>query len=308
MRTKTPVVRLWSNIATHAGITLLAVAIAFSLPQAASFILFNWWPKVQDDSQLLLYTEIAFATVLVLLLNFVKLAWHYRQRARMSAIASLVHAHEEDHWLSRWVKDDRLRGLPWKRDLTILAVTGYGTFAASDSALKNILNECYELRVMLMNPYGPGAQAYAALHADSAAILADLRREAHASIDCLRRLAGGGKKVALKLYDDPPFWKLVFTGEHAWVRCVAGSRDQGKFPEYVFALQAERPTRGFFPAFYTYFLTQWNDTGHPDYAFDTAELVYRDADGAAARRVPFPRPATDEGTAPGPALGAPSAA
>lgn len=307
MSPKQPV-SLWSNIATHVGITLLAVGIAFSLPQAASYILFHWWPKVRDDSQLLLYSEIALATVLVVLLNLVKLAWHYRQRARMSAIASLVHAHEEDHWLSRWVKDDRLRGLPWKRDLTILAVTGYGTFAASDSALKSILNECYELRVMLMNPYGPGAQAYADLHADPAAILADLRREAHASIDCLRRLSGAGKKVALKFYDDPPFWKLVFTGEHAWVRCVAGSRDQGKFPEYVFALQAERPTRGFFPAFYTHFLTQWNDTGHPDYAFDTDELVYRDADGASVRRVTFPHSAADESSVPAPALTATNAA
>ncbi|MDD5247340.1 MAG: hypothetical protein PHY45_00040 [Rhodocyclaceae bacterium] len=291
MLTKTPFLKFWSSlghIATHAGITLLALGIAFSLPQAATFILFNWWPKVRDDTQMLVVTEISFAAMLVALLNLAKLAWRYRQAAQTSAIASLVYAREGDGRLSRWLKDNLLRDLPWKRDLTIMAVTGYGTFAALDSALKDLLADCYEIRVMLLNPYGPAADAYAASHADPEAILADIRREACASVACLRRLQGMGKNVALKFYDEPPFWKLVFAGEHVWVRSCHGTRDIAKHPEYVFALQPEKPNRGFFPSFYTYFLNQWNDPRHPDYAFDTGDLVYRDGKGAKLRRVPFP--------------------
>jgi hypothetical protein len=290
MQARTPLLNFWNglgHIASHATVTVLAVGIAFSLPGAARYILFNWWPKAMENSRELLFTEIGLAAALVLLLNLVKLTWDYRSRARMSAIASLVFAKENDDWFSRWAKEQRLRRLPWKRDLTIMAVTGYGTFAAEDSALLHILQECYEIRVMLLNPEAAGAVAYAAAHAEPAATRADLRREVAASIACLRQLQGAGKKVTLKFYDDPPFWKLVFTGEYAWVRCCHGSRDAGKYPEYVFALQPARPSRGFFPAFYTYFLNRWNNPIHPEYAFDTDELVYRDAQGAELRREPY---------------------
>lgn len=276
------------HLAVHAVITLVAVVIAFSLPKAASYILYNWWPRMQEDTQKLLYAEIGFAAALVLLLNLVKLTWDYRSRARMTEVAALVYARENDDWLSRWVRDHELRRLPWKRDLTIMAVTGYGTFAAADSALRAMIQDCYELRVMLLNPYGAGAEAYAAAHADPAAVLAELRREVAASIAALRRLQGPGKNISLRFYEAPPFWKLVFVGEHVWVRCCHCTRDNGKFPEYVFALQPDKPSRGFFPAFYTHFLNQWNDIGHPKYAFDSDELVYRDAKSGKARRVAYP--------------------
>lgn len=291
MRTKMPSLDLWSSlgkIATHAGITLLALGIAFSLPQAASYILFTWWPKVRADTQLLLVTEIAFAAVLVLLLNLAKLAWRYRKAAQFGEIASLVYAREGDGRLSRWMKDNLMRTLPWKRDLTVMATTGFGTFAAEDSALKNLLAECYEIRVMLMNPYCAGAMAYAAGHADPEAILATTRREVRASIACLQRLRAVGKNVTLKFYDEAPFWKLVFTGEHVWVRSCHSNRDAARGPEYVFALQPGKPDRGFFPAFYTHFLDQWSDPRHPAYDFDTGEWVYRDAKAAKLRRVPYP--------------------
>lgn len=297
MLPKTSSVHIWSglgHIASHATTTLLAIAIAFSLPTAAGYILFNWWPKVEGDAQAMLYTELGFAAVLVLLFNLVKIGWDYRIQARMSTIASLIYAKEGDGWLSRWGKEQKFRRLPWKRDVNIMAVTGYGSFAASDSALRNILHECYEIRVMLLNPDGPGAAAYAAAHADPAATLMNLRREIRTSIDGLRQLHGAGKNVTIKFYDAPPFWKLIFTGEYVWVRCCHNSRDMGKFPEYVFALQPTKPNRGFFSAFYTYFLNSWNNSIHPEYIFETDELVYRDVQGVEMRREAFPELSADD--------------
>lgn len=294
MTFRSPPQHLWlslRHIASHVVITLLAVAIAFALPQFAQYILFSWWPQVSDDSRLLLYTEIAFAAGLVLLFNLASLSLHYRQRAKMAGIASLVHVHEPGDWISRRRKQNLLRRLPWKRDVTMMAVTGYGTFSADDADLGHILRDCYEVRVLLMNPYSAGARSYVAAHPDPEAALAGFRRELAASIAYLRALQATGRKVELKLYDEAPFWKLVFTGEHAWVRCCHDCRDFGKYPEYVFALQADKPARGFFPAFYTYFLNQWNDPQHPDYSFDSDELIYRDGDGRESRREPYPQPA-----------------
>jgi hypothetical protein len=46
-------------------------------------------------------------------------------------------------------------------------------------------------------------------------------------------------------------------------------------------------------AFYTYFLNRWNEARHPDYDFDSGELVYRNIAGQEAHRTPFP---DDSGT------------
>ena len=244
---------------------------------------------MQEDSQTLLYSEIGLAAFLVLLLNLVKLTWDYRSRVRITSIASLVYAQESGDLFSRWAKSNQLKRLPWKRDLTIKAVTGYGTFAADDSALKQLIKGCYEIRVLLLNPYGACAEAYANAHDDPQSTLAEIRREVAASIAALRQLLGSGKLVALRFYEGTPLWKLAFIGEHVWVRCSHGTRDVVEsFPEYVFALQPRKPTRGLFPVFYTHFLNQWNDPRHPEYAFDSDQLVYRDLKGGKARHVPYP--------------------
>lgn len=291
MTMKISLLHLWHglrHVAAHASITLLAVGLAVSLPQAAGYILYHWWPKVRDDAQMLLFTEIGFATLLVLLMNLLKRTWSYRNQARMTDLAALVYAHESQDRAALRARGKHLREPQWKRDLTIMAVTGYGTFVAADSPFREIFQDCYEIRVMLMDPYGPGAAAYAAAHADTDATLAELRREVRSSIACLRELQGPGKNVALKFYDAPPFWKLVFIGAHVWVRSCHTTRDTGKFPEYVFALQPGNPNRGFFPAFYSYFLDRWNDARFPDYDFATNELVYGAAKGAKPRRAAYP--------------------
>jgi hypothetical protein len=48
-------------IFSHSLITLLAIGIAFMLPIAARYILYQWWPRVETDAQLLLFTEIGCA-------------------------------------------------------------------------------------------------------------------------------------------------------------------------------------------------------------------------------------------------------
>ena len=291
MNAESALSKFWSglrHVVLHVAISFIAIAVAFSLPKLAGYVLFNWWPRIRDDTRKLIYVEIGLAAILVLIVNFVKLTWNYRKRARMSEIASLVYARNNDDWLSRRVKDTRVKKLPWKRDLTILAVTGRKTFAAPDSALRSIIADCHELRVMLIHPYGTAAKAYAAAHTDSRATLEEIRREIASSIAVLRSLRGPGKNIALKFYDELPLWKLVFIGEHVWVRCSHEGRAAGEVPEYVFALHRERPSRGFFSTFYAHFLNRWRDHHYPEYSFDENQLVFRDELGAELRREPGP--------------------
>ena len=103
----------------------------------------------------------------------------------------------------------------------------------------------------------------------------------------LASLAAAGKKVTLKFYDDPPFWNLIVTGEHVWVQYCHDGQELRQQPEYVFALNRSNPVQGLFPAFYMHFLNCWGDPRHPEYDFDTRQLIYRNERGNEVRRVPF---------------------
>ena len=63
------------HVMPHGVITLLAVAIAFATPDAARFILYVWWPRVELDANQLLATEIVLASTLMVLFHLCKRAW-----------------------------------------------------------------------------------------------------------------------------------------------------------------------------------------------------------------------------------------
>lgn len=272
---------------THVVITLLAVGIAFSLPVVAKYVLFYWWPKVEGDSQLLLITEIGFATALVLLFNISSIAWDGRRSIHMNKIASLVYAREGLGWLSRWKERDMRKKIVSVRDINIMSITGYDTFSSENNNLQKTLEQAYEIRVMLANPYSKGLASRTQSLDDPETMLQCHRQETAVSIAYLRKLAAAGKKVELKFYEEPPFWKLVVTGEYVWVQYCHDGREVKTQPEYVFGLQHSFPQRGFFAPFYKYFLDQWNDSRHPEFNFETSELIYRNEDGNEIRRTDF---------------------
>jgi hypothetical protein len=293
------------QILSHGAVTVLAVAIAFSLPGFANYILNEWWPEVEGNANLLLGTEIALASILALTFNLAKLTWDYRQRMLIARLASLVYArNSEAGWLERRRERSLLRHLTTARDAFILTLTGYDTLVAKDSRLRPVIDKAYEIRVMLVNPVGQGLRLRAeSLPAD--VTLLTLHTEIEATIGVLSKLRKYGKKVKLKFYDEEPFWKLVVLGDYIWVQhCHSGFgvREQ---PEYVFALQHAEPRHGLFVPFYMIFLDYWNDTRHPEYDFDTNELVYRDAGGRETSRemlgvpidgsgIPVPHPAAPQ--------------
>src|SRR6267142_900977 len=240
---------LWSGlrqILTHGVITALAVAIAFSLPGTANYILNEWWPEVESNANFLLATEIALASVLALLFNLAKIAWDSRQGALTARLASLMYARNAGAgWWSSRRERALVRELPAARDAFVPTLTGYDTFVADDSLL---------------------------------------RGEIEAAVAYLSGLRKFGKKVTLKFYDEEPFWKLIVLGDYVWVQhCHSGFAVKEQ-PEFVFALQQREPRHGLFVPFYMVFLNQWNDARHPEYDFDTNELVYRDTSGKETGR------------------------
>jgi len=270
----------------HAVITLLAIGIAFSLPVAAQYILYQWWPIVASDASLLLASEISLAAALVLLFNFWRAALENRDKRRVADTAALVYARHRGSWLTRLRERSLIRKLPAARDAYILTLTGHDTFADEASLLRVPLQSAYEIRVMLLDPAARAAERR--VRSLPAAITQESYvEEVNTSIAYLTMLRTLGKKVTLKFYDDEPFWKVVVLGDHLWVQYCHSGFEVKDEPEYVFALNGDHPRLGLFVPFYMYFLEQWSNSRHPRYDFDTGELVYSDECGRELRRRRF---------------------
>lgn len=271
---------------SHALITVLAVALAFSLPVLADYIQ-RLWPQLEADAHLMLVTEICLASALVLLFNLTKIMWDNRSKVASARLAALVYARSGNGFISRWKERELVRKIPAARDALILTLTGFDTLVDRGSPLRGVLQTAYEFRVMLLNPLGVHMQDHATTFPDHEISTQSLASEIEASIATLSALRKLGKNVTLKFYDCPPLWKLVILGDHVWVQhCHSGCsvKDQ---PEYVFAFQHHEPRRGFYVPFYSHFLGLWNQAGHAEYDFDQHELVFRNPAGVEERRVPF---------------------
>jgi hypothetical protein len=294
---------LWTGlrqILLHGLITVLAVLVAFSLPQVANYILNGWWPRVENDANLLLATEIGLASVLALAFNLAKIIWDYRQKVVTARLASLVHARDAGAgWLSRWRERVLIRQLPVARDAFVLTLTGYDTFVAEEGPLRPVIEKGYEIRVMLINPIGDELRRRADSLPPEITVLT-LHKEIEATIGHLSELRKLGKKVKLKFYEEEPFWKVIVLGDHVWVQHFHSGFEIRQQPEYVFALQHREPRRGLFVPFYMYFLNQWNDARYPEYDFDTNDLVYRDASGKETKRSQLGVPGNSTAAAPSP--------
>ncbi len=272
------------EIAFHALVSLLALGLAFSVPTVASYVLYDWWPRVSASSRLLLATEIAFAAMLVVLFHLVRVAWDGIRLMYLTEGAALVHVLDDS---PAWWRP-RVPVLATGREALFLSVTGFHTFASPEAPFHELASRAYETRVMLLNPHSEGARERIRSLPDPAEARALYLEEIGASIAHLKSLARAGRRVRLKLYDQAPFWSIVVAGEQAWVRYCHDGYPMKTQPDYVFALRKDKPTQGLFPPFCMYALRQWNDPSLAEYDFASDELVWRDAAGTETRRDAFP--------------------
>ncbi|NJD87259.1 MAG: hypothetical protein FIB05_04460 [Betaproteobacteria bacterium] len=282
---RSPGFALVQQILFHVAVSGLALAIAFSLPAVADFVLHQWWPRVSANAKLLLATELALAAALVLLANALGFAWEGVRARRMRDLASLVQVRRDD---GRGGAKPLPAAARAARDALIMSVTGFHTFASDRAPFRELLERSFEARVLLLDPFSEGARSRIRSLPDPERARELYLEEIGASIAYLRSLWESGRRVRLKLYQAAPFWSIVVAGEHAWVRYCHDGYPIASQPDYVFALRPEEPTQGLFPPFCAYALDQWNDSGHREYDFATGELVLRDADGAERDRAPFP--------------------
>ena len=276
------------RILYHIVVIVLSAVIALSLPYTAGFIaqkLLAFWFLIENEKIFLTSIEIICAMLLIFSLNYIGRSWKDRKLANAAKRAGLAFAPS----MKGLFTQKRIKKLKEKqgiaRDIMVIGSTGFRTFVDPKGDLHEVIKNCREAKIMLLNPYSEGASIRATSIPEPYVTIDRLREQIKKSIDFLKVLNGVRKNVRLKLYNDAPFLKLAISGDYIWVKHYHAGLDVQIMPEYVF--KHNQNFSGFYTPFYQYFLTRWNNPDIPEYDFDTEELIYRNETGNEIRREKF---------------------
>ena len=276
-----------THILQHIVIVLLSAAVAFSLPHAIRYVsgkVLASVPLFEHEELLAAVSEAGIAVLLIVLINSLIRGRSARNRSRTAQIAGMQDVVVPASFLAR----RRVRKLKFDqgfgRNVMVISSTGYRTITDPAGDLHDVLMNCREAKIMLLDPLKQGVVVRARSLGDPAITAETLREQIIRSIDFLKQLKARQKHVTLKLYPDVPFVKLAILGDYLCMQHYPAGRNVQTMPEYVFRHDG---TGNLFGIFYQYFVTRWLDPHIPEYDLGTDELVYRDKAGREVRREQF---------------------
>ncbi len=272
------------NVIYHILIMVLSAAIALSLPYTGKFIADNYlayWKLIESKTVFLISVEVAVAVLLIVFLNLLGRSLKDRKISKMAMTDMGLVLVARESRQTRKLKERH--GVA--RDVLLVGSTGSSTFVDPDGDMHNVIQNCREAKIMLLNPSGEGASVRAKSIPDPDVTPESFRDQIMKSIDFLNNLKDQQKNIRLKLYEDTLFLKLAVLGDYVFVKCYHSGLNGQDVPENIFK---HSPNQGsLFHLFYQYFLSKWRDPNIPEYDFDTAELIYRDISGNEVRREKF---------------------
>jgi hypothetical protein len=276
-----------ANMVYHVAVVVMSAALALSLPDIIKYLtrkILLYWAFIENEELFLITTEITAAIVLIILINAIVRNWGIRKRSWMARIGGLIRVVPTGSLLAkrrlRKLKEEQGSG----RNVMIISSTGYRTMTEPSGDLHQVLLNCREAKIMLLNPLQDGVTARAKSLADPYITPESFREQIVRSIDFLKGLRILQKNIRLKLYREVPLLKLAILGDYLCLQHYPTGRNVRTMPEYVFK---HDKNHNLFTLFYQYFVTRWLDPAIPEYDLDTDELVYRDKSGNEMRREQF---------------------
>jgi hypothetical protein len=275
------------HILYHSAVVALSAIIAFSLPDIIKYVTQKalvYWSIVENEQVFLVSTEIFVAVLLIVVVNAGVKNWNIRKLSRLARTAGLTAVAHGTAPLAR----RKIRKLKEKqgfgRSVMLISSTGFRTFADPAAELHQVLKNCREAKVMLLDPLKNGVTARAKSLADPEITPESFRDHIIRSIDFLKELKANQKNIRLKLYQEVPLLKMAILGDYLCLQHYPTGLNVQKMPEYVFKHDQKG---GLFNLFYQYFVGRWFDTTIPEYDLNTDELIYRDKAGNETNREAF---------------------
>jgi hypothetical protein len=276
-----------THILYHIAVIVLSAAIALSLPNMFRYLsrkILVSWSFIENQKLFLVSLEIAAAILLIIVINAFVNGWSARKRSRTAKIAGLAEVAPAKSLLAR----RRLKNLKeeqgFGRNIMLISSTGSRTFTDPSGDLHQVLKNCREAKIMLLDPLKDGVIARAKSLADPGVTPESFREQIIGSIDFLRELKSLQKNIRLKLYPDVPLFKLAILGDYLCMQHYPAGLNVRTMPEYVFK---HDQSGSLFSLFYQYFVNRWLDPAIPEYDLDTDELIYRDKAGNEVKREKF---------------------
>lgn len=274
------------SVVYHILILALSAAIALSLPYTGKFIADNYliyWTLIESQKAFLIGVEIAVAVLLIMLFNYLGSNWKnwkFSKMARNEMGLVLATNPKNFHIKKRLKKLKEQQGMG--KDVMLIGSTGCNTFVTPESDLHDVMQNCREAKIMLLNPFGEGAILRTKSIPDPDITLTHFREQLTKSIDFLRSLKVLQKDIRLKLYDETPLFKLTVLGDYIFMKYYHAGLNVQEMTEYIFKHSSNHNT--LFHPLYQFFLSKWRDPNIPEYDFDTDELVYKDDSGNEVKR------------------------
>ena len=145
----------WAHISYHIVVVALSAVFAWSLPFTTAFLARNilkYWSFIENDKLFLLSVESALAVFLVLFFNTLWRSWKDRRLSSMARASGLVYATPTQGFIAR----RRIRKLKQRhgtaRDVMVIGSTGFRSFVDPKGELHDVIQNCREARIMLLNP------------------------------------------------------------------------------------------------------------------------------------------------------------
>lgn len=272
----------------HSVVIALSAGLALALPSVAGFLgrdFLGYWSQIENDKVALVTIEVAVAVLLIACTNYLRRSIRDRRLADMAAHAGFTYFFSKRNRLaeSRIKKLKSAHGLV--RNIMLIGSTGYRTFVDPEGDLHDVLKNCMEGKILLLNPYSDAARARARALGQLDDGNEQFVEQVAKSIAFLKQVRATQKSIKLKLYADPPHVKLAILGDHIWLQNYHPSLDAHTMPEYVF--HHNQDEIGLYPLFYQYFIKRWESPEIPEYDFETDELVFRDSAGNVVGRESF---------------------
>ncbi len=274
-----------THVAYHIIVLVLSAAIALLIPHMFNILaekLLSFWAYIENEKMFLVSLEICTATILIILINYVRHGWEARKLADLAMTAGMVPPASLSGHQRRKSTDSSKAVHGAAGDIMIIGSTGLRTFATPEGELHHAVRNCRKAQIMLLNPVGEGAVVRAKSIPVPEITPEIIKEQIMESITFLKDLKAGQKNVRLKLYPGIPLLKLAILGDHAYLRHYHMGFNVRKMPEYVF--RSDGIHGGLYLPLYRYFLSQWNDPDIPEYDLETDEFVFRDKTGGEKRR------------------------
>jgi hypothetical protein len=279
------------HILYHVAVIILSAGFALSLPSTAAFMakkFLTYWSFIGNEKIFLVSLEIAVAISLIVAVNYLRRNWKDRRLANIAKSAGLLPVAATEGLLTRSRTKKLLEKQGFARDLLLIGSTGFRTFVDPKGELNQVLKDCREAKIMLLHPYGAGADIRAKSIPDPEMTVDRFREQIHASIAFLKNLKSMQRNVRLKLYQDTPFLKLTILGEYLWLQHYQGGLKEYSCSRPTYVFEHNQNPGSLYTPLYQYFTSRWESIEIPEYDLDTDELIWRDEAGSEVKREQLP--------------------